>query len=253
MDLISDLFILKEIVSKFLYNSAQEQIVFEAKNVSYKFSSNKIGVHNFSFKEESSSLVAIMGGSGVGKSTFMNVLNGKLKLNEGEITINEFDIHLEQEKIKGIIGYVPQDDLLVEELTVFENLYYNAKFCFKDYSKLQLYRVVLKILIDLDLIEVKHSKVGSPLNKFISGGQRKRLNIALELIREPSILMVDEPTSGLSSTDSEKVMDLLKLQSLKGRLVIVNIHQPSSYVFKLLDKLHVLDKGRISNFFWKPF
>jgi len=84
--------------------------------------------------------------------------------------------------------------------------------------------------------------VGSPLKKYISGGQRKKLNIALELIREPWILFVDEPTSGLSSSDAEEIMQLLAGHSAKNRIVIINIHQPSSDVFKLFDKIIVLDK-----------
>ena len=95
--------------------------------------------------------------------------------------------------------------------------------------------------MDLDLEDIKHLKVGSPLKKFISGGQRKRLNIALELMREPVVLFVDEPTSGLSSMGSEKVMLLLKEQALKGRLVIVNIHQPYSDIYKLFDIYNILD------------
>ncbi|MBR5689398.1 MAG: ABC transporter permease, partial [Prevotella sp.] len=86
-------------------------------------------------------------------------------------------------------------------------------------------------------------KVGSPIRKYISGGQRKRLNIALELIREPAVLFLDEPTSGLSSADTEKVVNLLKEQTLKGKLIVVNIHQPSSDVYKLFDRLWLLDKG----------
>ena len=85
--------------------------------------------------------------------------------------------------------------------------------------------------------------MGSPLNKKISGGQRKRLNIALELIREPAVLFLDEPTSGLSSRDSENILDLLKDLSLKGKLVFVVIHQPSSDIFKMFDKLLILDTG----------
>jgi ABC-type multidrug transport system ATPase subunit len=103
--------------------------------------------------------------------------------------------------------------------------------------------IVEKVLADLGLDEFRHLKVGSPLNKFISGGQRKRLNIGLELMREPSILFIDEPTSGLSSLDSDMVMALLKEQAVKGKLVIANIHQPSSEIFKLLDKLWIIDKG----------
>lgn len=88
--------------------------------------------------------------------------------------------------------------------------------------------------------EKKDLKVRSPFSKIISGGQRKRLNIALELIREPSILFVDEPTSGLSSRDSENVMDLLRELALKGKLVFIVIHQPSSDIFKLFDNVVIL-------------
>ncbi|MBL7898163.1 MAG: ABC transporter permease, partial [Crocinitomicaceae bacterium] len=95
----------------------------------------------------------------------------------------------------------------------------------------------------LGLYETKDLKVGSPLEKTISGGQRKRLNIGLELIREPSVMFVDEPTSGLSSRDSENIMDLLKELALKGKLIFVVIHQPSSDIFKMFDKLLILDQG----------
>jgi ABC-type multidrug transport system ATPase subunit len=132
---------------------------------------------------------------------------------------------------------------LKEELTVFENLYFNARLCFSDQSREEILRRVDNALQDFDLVEARDLVVGNPLNKILSGGQRKRLNIALELIREPSVLFVDEPTSGLSSMDSEKVMSLLKRQVLKGKLVIINIHQPSSDLYKMLDKLLMIDKG----------
>ncbi|NJK97775.1 MAG: ATP-binding cassette domain-containing protein [Bacteroidales bacterium] len=141
------------------------------------------------------------------------------------------------------MGYVSQEDFLVEELTVFQNLYFNAKLCFDKYSDEKLVSMVNELLITLGLFEIKNMKVGSPLNKKISGGQRKRLNIALELIREPSILFLDEPTSGLSSRDSENIMDLLKELSFKGKLIFVVIHQPSSDIFKMFDKLLILDSG----------
>jgi len=86
-------------------------------------------------------------------------------------------------------------------------------------------------------------KVGNAMNKTISGGQRKRLNIALELIREPSILFVDEPTSGLSSRDSENVMELLSELTQKGKLIFVVIHQPSSDIYKMFDRMLILDQG----------
>lgn len=232
-----------DIAGKFLKEESQEKIIFSAKDIEFKFRNSNNGIHKFNISEESGQLIGIMGGSGVGKSTLLNVLNGNLTLNSGEIRINDFDIHRNKLAVQGLIGFVPQDDLLIEELSVFQNLYYNAKLCFKDFSELQILKRVVKILHDLDLYEVRDLKVGNPLNKFISGGQRKRINIGLELMREPAILLVDEPTSGLSSTDSEMVMNLLKNQTLKGKLVVANIHQPSSDIFKMFDKLWILDRG----------
>ncbi len=216
---------------------------FRAINLEFQFKNSSNGIYPFSFNEDSGQLIGIMGGSGVGKSTLLNLLNGNLMPRKGKVLINGYDVHHEKDKIKGIIGYIPQDDLLIEELTVFQNLYFNAKLCFNNLPEKQIKELVNKVLFDLDLYEIRNLTVGNPLHKFISGGQRKRLNISLELIREPYILFVDEPTSGLSSTDSEMVMDLLKEQAQKGKLVIVNIHQPSSDIFKLFDKLMILDKG----------
>jgi len=184
-----------------------------------------------------------MGGSGAGKSTLLNILNGNNKPSRGKVLINGYDLHKEKEKLEGVIGYIPQGDFLIEELTVYQNLYYNTKLCFANYSEQKINELVVNLLNDLGLYEIKDLKVGTSLNKTISGGQRKRLNIALELIREPSILFVDEPTSGLSSKDSENIMDLLKELTLKGKLVFVVIHQPSSDIFKMFDKLLLLDVG----------
>lgn len=231
-------------LTKWLFKSnIHHKIVFSAEELEYSFRNSPNGIKKFSFSEESGQLIGIMGGSGVGKSTLLNLLTGKLKPKSGKVLINGYDIHQDKRAIEGIIGYVPQDDLLFEELSVYQNLYYNAQLCFSNFSEFKIRQTVKRILEDLDLWEIRDHKVGNPLNKTISGGQRKRLNFGLELMREPSILFVDEPTSGLSSSDSLMVMRLLKEQSNKGRLVIVNIHQPSSKVFKLFDKLWVLDKG----------
>ena len=241
-----------DIVSRYIHDEGGDKISLIAKDIEFRFKNSSNGIQRFSFAEESGSLVGIMGGSGVGKSTLVGILNGSLPLNSGKITINGYDLYLDKEYLKGVIGFVPQDDLLIEELTVYQNLYYNAKLCFSNFSEAEIEEVVEKILLDLDLIEIKSLKVGDPLNKFISGGQRKRLNIALELMREPSLLIVDEPTSGLSSQDSEIVMSLLKEQTLKGKLVIVNIHQPSSDIYKLFDKLLILDKGGYPAYYGNP-
>ncbi len=241
-----------DIVGIFINPSQREKILFEVENVSHRFPSGKIGIHSISFTETSGHLVGIMGASGAGKTTLLNILNGIVTPTTGTVKINGFDIHRDAKSIEGLIGYVSQDDLLIEELTVFQNLYFNARLCFGNLNQKQIIRKVLNTLSELGLYEIKDMTVGSPLNKKISGGQRKRLNIALELIREPAVLFLDEPTSGLSSRDSENIMALLKDLALKGNLIFTVIHQPSSDIFKMLDKLLLLDTGGYLIYYGNP-
>ena len=218
-----------------------DHVEFCGRDINFRFPNSDNGMHDLSFTLHSGELLAIMGGSGTGKSTLLSILNGSLIPQEGSITINGHDIS--EPAAKNLIGFVPQDDLLIEELTVYQNLHYTARLCFEGMPKDEIDRRVMKTLKDLGLDAAKDLKVGSPINKYISGGQRKRLNIALELIREPAVLFLDEPTSGLSSADTEKVINLLKEQTYKGKLIVVNIHQPSSDVYKLFDRLWLLDRG----------
>ena len=226
----------------------ESRVVFCGRDIEFRFPGSDNGIHGLSFTLHGGELTAIMGGSGAGKSTLLSILNGSLIPDEGSLTINGTPLlssegEMTDERVKNLIGYVPQDDLLIEELTVFQNLYYTAKLCFASLTEDEIEERVLRTLRDLDLEGAKDLKVGSAINKYISGGQRKRLNIALELIREPLVLFLDEPTSGLSSSDTERLMNLLKEQTYKGRLIVLTIHQPSSDVYKLFDRLWLLDKG----------
>jgi ABC transport system ATP-binding/permease protein len=231
-----------DILQAFMAKQGRPRIVFRADGIEYEFPNGRMGLHELHLAETSGKLIGIMGGSGSGKSTLLNLLNGNLVPTRGRVTINGIDVHRERDRIRGVIGHVSQDDLLIEELTVYQNLFFNAKLSFGDQTDAQVAERTLRMLQTLGLYETKDLKVGSPLEKTISGGQRKRLNIALELIREPSVLFVDEPTSGLSSRDSENIMDLLKELALRGRVVFVVIHQPSSDIFKLFDKLLLMDQ-----------
>jgi ABC transport system ATP-binding/permease protein len=241
-----------DIVSNFLADISFTKLSFNVKNVSYTFPTGNLGLRDISFASNQGKLVGIMGASGAGKTTLLNLLSGMTDPSDGEVVINGINFHQDRDKLEGVIGYIPQDDLLIEELTVFQNLYYNAKLCFRDKTEKEIVELVDKTLLNLGLYERKDLKVGSPMNKMISGGQRKRLNIALELIREPSVLFVDEPTSGLSSRDSENVMDLLSELTLKGKLIFVVIHQPSSDIYKMFDTMIILDQGGHMIYFGNP-
>jgi ABC transport system ATP-binding/permease protein len=241
-----------DVVSKFLIGESQAGISFTADHVFYHFKSGRAGIQNVNVAEKGGKLIGLMGASGSGKSTLLNVLNGTEKPSSGRVIVNGIDIHEEPDKVQGVIGYVPQDDLLLEDLTVFQNLYYAAKLCFGHYSEKQIIELTVRVLVNLGLTETRDLKVGTVLDKTISGGQRKRLNIGLELLREPSILFVDEPTSGLSSRDSENIMDLLKELALRGKMVFVVIHQPSSDIFKMFDSLIIMDVGGFQIYYGNP-
>ncbi len=232
-----------DIASAFQGTSVAPGLVFKGERVRFQYAGTESGLHDFSFCQPGGRLVGVIGGSGAGKSTLLDILNGQQRPDSGRVLVSGIDLHREPQRLEGVIGYVPQDDLLFEDLSVFDNLYFSACLSLANLNAAERTGRVDAVLRELNQIEIRDLKVGTPLNKTISGGQRKRLNIALELIREPSILFVDEPTSGLSSADSENVMGLLKAQAAKGRLVIAVIHQPSSRIYKMFDTIWVLDQG----------
>jgi ABC-type multidrug transport system ATPase subunit len=241
-----------DIVSAFHRDTSYPKISLRAENICFSYPDSDNGVHEVSLEFEAGEMVGVMGGSGTGKSTLMQILNGTIAPDSGTIDINGILLGSVNRDHEGIMGFVPQDDLLIEELSVYQNLYYNAKLCLGELEEAEINMRIEQVLNSLGLFYVKDLVVGSPLNKFISGGQRKRLNIALELIREPYILFVDEPTSGLSSTDSENVLSLLKEQALSGKIIVINIHQPSSDMFKLFDKIIIMDKGGYPVYYGNP-
>ena len=241
-----------DIASKYRDELETKELDFVIDKLEYKFPAGNIGVHELNLVDQGGNLVGIMGASGAGKSTLLSLLNGTMRPTSGTVKINGIDIHKQVDQLEGVIGHISQDDLLIEDLSVFDNLFYNTKLCFDNLPEKKIIKKTIDLLKSLGLYDIKDLKVGSPLNKKISGGQRKRLNIALELIREPQVLFVDEPTSGLSSRDSENIMDLLKELAFKGQLVFVVIHQPSSEIFKMFDNLLILDTGGFPIYYGNP-
>lgn len=224
----------------------------DAQNLKYYFSDGTIAIDGISFRAKKGELIGLMGASGSGKSTLLNLLNGFYKPKAGEILADGINIHENINLFNSNLSYVPQDDLLFENLTVYENLYYNAKLRFPGVKR-SIEKLVNRVLIDIGLYEKRNIKVGDPLNKTLSGGERKRVNIGLELLADSNIILLDEPTSGLSSKDSERILKILQNLSFQGKIIIVVIHQPSIRLYDIFNKIMILDKGGKLAFFGSTF
>ncbi|KAI9330528.1 hypothetical protein BDR26DRAFT_807373 [Obelidium mucronatum] len=193
-------------------------------------------------------MTAILGPSGAGKTTFVNVLMGKVARTSGDLTIN--GVQTEMHNFRKIIGYVPQDDVMLRELTVREVILYSARTRLpKDWCLKRVDDLVDAILKVLNLEHIAHTLIGDELNRGISGGQRKRVNIAMELASAPLALILDEPTSGLDSTSALKVSKILRSISRVGLTVVSIIHQPRIEIFNTFDDVLMIIPGGKTAYF----
>ena len=187
----------------------------------------------------------LMGPSGAGKTTLMKAMNGYTPPSEGEVFLNGSNLYQEFSQFRGQIGYVPQDDIIHSDLTVKQALYFTARLRLPpDFQDREIDRRIDQVLKDLGIEHTADVLIGSPEKKGISGGQRKRVNLAMELLTDPSLLFLDEPTSGLSSEDALSVMKVLRKLANDGKTILLTIHQPSLEVFQLLDNLVVVAKDQ---------
>ncbi|XP_050716453.1 protein scarlet-like [Eriocheir sinensis] len=194
------------------------------------------------------SLVALMGASGAGKSTLMNALAHRTPgevMVDGDILVNG---HRANRSMNALSGYVHQDDLFVASLTVKEHLTFMARLRMDVRTTANERRGrVHELLKELGLTKVQHSRIGAPgLEKSLSGGERKRLAFATEILTDPPLLFCDEPTTGLDSFNARKLVKMMKEMAARGKTILCTIHQPSTEVFLMFDKLMLLAEGRLA-------
>ncbi|MBM4354902.1 MAG: FHA domain-containing protein [Deltaproteobacteria bacterium] len=201
----------------------------------------RVIVEDVSFTAYPGELVAIMGPSGCGKTTLLFAMLGIVSPAKGRCLINGADIRQHYDQLKTLIGYVPQDDIIHPELKVREALEFAGRLRMPpDTTAQELNAQVDKTLRLVNLGDAANVLVGSPEKKGSSGGGRKRLNIALELLTEPSLILLDEPTSGLSSEDALSLIQKLRDFTNQGKTILLTIHQPGYRIYSSLDNVLLL-------------
>ncbi len=203
-------------------------------------------LNEVSFTAYPTEFVGLMGPSGAGKTTLMMALNGYTPPSTGRSVVNGVDLYENYNSFRGNIGYVPQDDIVYPQLTVYESLCYTARLRLPaDTTAEEIDAKITRILEQLEIQQTRDVLIGDALKKGISGGQRKRVNLAQELITEPSLLFLDEPTSGLASEDTINVMRLLRGLADTGKTILLTIHQPSLEAYRMMDNVIYLYQGNL--------
>src|ERR1041385_624993 len=247
-------------IGQFLRCNFSERIIEEERNIirnlevhelTHHFKSGDTGLDGISFGITRGELVCVMGASGSGKSTLLRVLAGQLQPTSGDVILNGQSLYRNLDVLKQYISYMPQQDAFDEHLTIGENLQFAAAIRAPHLSRRDRMRRLEAKLIELGLSERRDAVVGSPEKKTLSGGERKRLNIGLDMIVMSDVYLFDEPTSGLSSKDSEHVMEIIRGMA-HNKIIIVTIHQPSSKLFQMFHKAILLDKAGRLVFFGTP-
>ncbi len=198
-----------------------QEVAIRAVKITKRFKGGNVGLNETSFEIPSKSLTAVMGPSGCGKSTLLKALNGDAPPSSGNVYISGLNLMENFDYIKTHIGYVPQDDIVHKELTVEQSLFYAAKLRLENASSTAIREKIEQVLEELNIKHIRNNLVGK-----ISGGQRKRVSIAVEILTDPLILFLDEPTSPLDPQTIEEFLGILKKLANKGTTVIMVTHKP---------------------------
>eukprot|EP00026_Physarum_polycephalum_P000722 Phypoly_transcript_00723.p1 GENE.Phypoly_transcript_00723~~Phypoly_transcript_00723.p1 ORF type:complete len:1358 (+),score=194.06 Phypoly_transcript_00723:83-4156(+) len=209
---------------------------------------NEQVLHSISATMPAGHLIAVMGPSGCGKTSLLNAMSGRIRASEnvtvsGDILFNGQVVTLKM--LENLTGYVLQGDFLHPHLTVYETLACSAMLRLPaNLTKEQKMAQVESVIAELGLRHCRNTRIGNDEKRGISGGEKRRVSIAMQLLTNPSVLFLDEPTSGLDSFMALNVMEALVRLARRGRTVICTIHQPRSDIFQLFDSVMLLSKGR---------
>jgi len=218
----------------------------DARNLTRTVSENKTILNDISLSIHPCEFVAIVGTSGAGKSTLLKTLSGVYPRDEGDVFINGENFYDKMDFFRSRLGYVPQDDIVHEELDVYKALYYAASLRLpEDTKKEEIDNIIDLVLKEIELEERKYTQI-----KKLSGGQRKRVSIGVELLTKPDLFFLDEPTSGLDPATETRMMALLRKLADQGRTIILVTHVTKNV--KFCDRIIFLARGGHLVFFGSP-
>lgn len=220
-------------------------------NLNHRYGNDKVVLDNVAFSVKRGEMLCIMGPSGSGKSTLLASLAGHLKPTRGRVLLNDISLYEHRPQLAPFIASMPQEEALNPQLTVREHLAHASTVRRPHLSSREHSKRVDSILAELALQPLARRRVGSPGEKTLSGGERGRLNLGLDLGSAAEIFLFDEPISGLSSKDSEHVAETLHALS-RDNIVIASLHRPGARVLRLFDKVLMLDQGGRVAFFGTP-
>uniref|UniRef100_A0A7S0ZHE1 Probable ATP-dependent transporter ycf16 n=1 Tax=Timspurckia oligopyrenoides TaxID=708627 RepID=A0A7S0ZHE1_9RHOD len=212
-------------------------------------STKKVILKDISGRVEPGQMLAVMGSSGAGKSTLLNLLAGRLTASKDFVTEGQISVNGKKRDpslFKSQSAYVEQEDKLFAELTVYEQILYSAKLRLPEsMPKEKKEQRVRNVIQELGLSHVSDSYIGDENVRGLSGGEKKRVNVGVELVSDPALLFLDEPTSGLDAFNALNVMYTLRQLASRGRSIITTIHQPRSNIFVMFDYLCLLSLGQV--------
>ena len=214
----------------------------EARDLSHRYGPRAPALDGISFTARRGEMVCVMGPSGCGKSTLLRTLAGHLSPQGGQVLLNGFSLYRHPEELRPLIAFIPHEEAFDPLLSVRENLATAAAIRVPQVSKKDRANRVGNKLNELGLFPMRNRLAGEPEDKFLSGGERKRLNLGMDMVASSDVFLIDEPTSGLSSKDSEHVLEIIRGLAY-NKVVLVSIHQPSTKLFHLFDKALLLDRG----------
>ncbi len=223
------------------FGVSTQKIILSGKDLFYRHHKTNYSIKRFSFCEESGQIIGIVGNNGVGKSTILKLISNQINPLEGQLCINGTNVVENSYRLKPLMGYVSHSHIEFANLTIYENLLYQAHLSLGNMDMADIEKRVIETLEKWSLTQIRDIKAGTYINHKINDFQRICLRIAIEMIRNPYILLLDEPLSGLSFSDSKRLLSILKEEARKGKLIILTSQLPTSEIYNMFDKVWLID------------